>query len=61
MPVPRETTASKIAISPRVIADDECVVSRVPDDTLTLFLSSGAISQHFALKRHLLSASLYRK
>jgi putative transposase len=41
------------------------VSNRVPESNLTLKnldgLSQGVIRQHFALKRHLLRASLYRK
>jgi len=41
------------------------VSNRVPETNLTLKnldgLSQGVIRQHFALKRHLLRASLYRK
>ncbi len=34
---------------------------RLPDQTQTFLSSFGPIWQHFALKRHLLRASLYRK
>ncbi len=40
---------------------DACVASAKPERTQAFLSSFGPIRQHFALKRHLLRASLYRK
>jgi putative transposase len=45
----------------RANASDACVASAKPERTQTFLSSFGPIRQHFALKGHLLRASLYRK
>jgi putative transposase len=55
------TTAPKTVISPLANASGACAASALPERTQAFLSSFGPIRQHFALKRHLLRASLYRK
>jgi putative transposase len=57
----RVTTVQRTAISPRGSASDACEAFRDPKRTQAFLSSFAPIRQHFALKRHLLRASLYRK